>query len=78
VENSFLFQLPASFLSSGPEEAVVRFQIMDRTSWGDDQQLSAATLPLASLRGQVSVVLCVVTCVVCRVGWVMCHCKSEK
>jgi len=54
VDNSFLFQLPEDFKNSGPEKAVARFRIMDKVTFGEDQELSTAMLPLASLRGQVN------------------------
>lgn len=54
VDNSFLFQLPDEFKNSGPEQAVARFRIMDKVTFGEDQELSTAALPLASLRGQVN------------------------
>jgi hypothetical protein len=55
VDNSFFFQLPEVFLRSGPDIAVARFRIMDKVTFGEDQELSTAVLPLASLRGQVCV-----------------------
>ena len=55
MDNSFFFQLPEVFLSSGPDIAVARFRIMDKVTFGEDQELSTAVLPLASLRGQVCV-----------------------
>ena len=53
MDNSFLFQLPSDFLSGSPEDAVIKFRIMDKVMIGDDQIISTTELPLASLQGQV-------------------------